>query len=208
MASFRMKDRFIELVTRMGGKGDFNAAFEALAMKYSGAGRYYHTFRHIRQCLDEYSEARDLAVSPNTLEFALWYHDIAYNIKSKNNEAVSARLAFEAAAGFGLPRFVRQGVFDLIMLTKHDAVPEIEDGRIIADIDLSILGRPVKEFDAYEESIRKEYSKVRLNEFKKGRRKILRGFLDRPRIYLTDFFGKKYEAQARANLERSVGRLS
>ena len=203
-----MKDRFIELLRKMGAKGDFDSAFETLAMEYSGARRYYHTLRHVRNCLDEYSEVRDLAVSPNTLEFALWYHDIVYNTKSENNEARSAALAHQAAIDLGLPGFVRRGAFDLIMLTKHNSKPDSEDGKIMVDVDLSILGSPVEEFDVYEEGIRKEYSGVKENVFKRERRKILQGFLERDPLYLTNHFREKYEDQAKANLERSIAKLS
>jgi len=36
---------------------------------------------------------------------------------------------------------------------------------------------------------------------------VLRGFLDRPRIYGTDAFHERYEATARQNLERALAAL-
>jgi predicted metal-dependent HD superfamily phosphohydrolase len=70
-----------------------------------------------------------------------------------------------------------------------------------------VLGKPEKEFDAYEVGIRKEYDWVPLADFCTGRSKILQSFINRPSIYLTEIFRDKYESAARKNLERSIKRL-
>jgi predicted metal-dependent HD superfamily phosphohydrolase len=85
--------------------------------------------------------------------------------------------------------------------------PGTADGRLLVDIDLSIFGRSGARFDAYERAIRREYDHVPERAFAKGRAAILRGFLDRPAIYLTNHFKRRYEPAARENLRRSVERL-
>jgi predicted metal-dependent HD superfamily phosphohydrolase len=72
---------------------------------------------------------------------------------------------------------------------------------------LSIFGRAAARFDAYERAIRREYDHVPEKTFAKGRAAILRGFLNRPTIYLTNHFKRRYEPAARENLRRSVERL-
>jgi predicted metal-dependent HD superfamily phosphohydrolase len=93
------------------------------------------------------------------------------------------------------------------MATKHDAMPDSTDSRLLVDIDLAILGAPVERFDEYERQVRQEYSWVPDALFRRKRREILEAFLARPRIFSTDYFQLKYEAQARTNLERSITAL-
>jgi predicted metal-dependent HD superfamily phosphohydrolase len=93
------------------------------------------------------------------------------------------------------------------MDTRHVVSPASNDGRYVVDIDLSILGEAAERFDAYERAIRLEYAHVPDDAFRPGRATILRQFLDRPRIYGTDFFRDRYEATARANLARSLAAL-
>ena len=40
--------------------------------------------------------------------------------------------------------------------------------------------------------------------FRINRRRFLKSLLARPRIYLSDFFHERYDAQARSNLRRAV----
>jgi predicted metal-dependent HD superfamily phosphohydrolase len=95
----------------------------------------------------------------------------------------------------------------LILVTKHNALPGSNDDKLIADIDLSILGQTPDVFDRYEEEIREEYAFVPDSAFREGRSRILKGFLGRPSLYLTESFRVRYEAAARANLARSLERL-
>lgn len=79
--------------------------------------------------------------------------------------------------------------------------------RTLTDIDLSILGQKPETFDRYEKGIRAEYSWLSDADYSEGRTKILSSFLNRRRIYFTDWFERKYGAQARDNLTRSLGAL-
>ena len=62
-------------------------------------------------------------------------------------------------------------------------------------------------FDEYELQIRREYGWVPDNAFREARSKILRSLLERPSVYATPTMRQRCEAQARANLERSLARL-
>ena len=76
------------------------------------------------------------------------------------------------------------------------------------DVDLWILGADSPRFDEYERQIRQEYAWVPEQTFRQRRAAILREFLARPAIYSTSLFSQRYEAQARANLRRSLDQLS
>jgi predicted metal-dependent HD superfamily phosphohydrolase len=43
--------------------------------------------------------------------------------------------------------------------------------------------------------------------YRSERRKILTGFASRSRLYSTEIFFERYEAQARANITRALARL-
>src|SRR5262245_66185655 len=58
--------------------GSGNAWFEALAERYAEPHRYYHTSRHIAECLAEVDHVRHLARDPVAVELALWFHDAIY----------------------------------------------------------------------------------------------------------------------------------
>jgi predicted metal-dependent HD superfamily phosphohydrolase len=92
----------------------------------------------------------------------------------------------------------------MILATKHAALAEDPDTRLLTDIDLAILGAPPARFADYERQIRQEYSWVPDVFFAAKRTEILRGFLARPRIYGTDFFRDRFEARARENLSGTL----
>ena len=95
----------------------------------------------------------------------------------------------------------------LILATDHRDQPVRDDERHIADIDLSILGQPEAEYDAYASAIRKEYSHVPDFAYRKGRRSVLRGFLEWTTIFSTREFRDRYESQAHENLNRELAAL-
>ena len=61
-------------------------------------------------------------------------------------------------------------------------------------------------FDAYDRGIAEEYrDKVPGFLFRLNRRRFLKGVLAQPRIFFSDFFHARYDAQARENLRRVTG---
>lgn len=194
-----LKERWLELASRL-GIADAQAAFATIESSYSYDKARYHTIHHIEACLDEFSSAKHLAINPDLVEVALWFHDIVYNPRASDNEGQSATILRSV---FDSPEAER-----LILATKHDQLPTDADSQLIVDIDLSILGKPAEEFDIYERQIRTEYAFVSEAEYRKGRAAVLAKFLAREWIYSTDHFRLKIEDQARINLARSITRLS
>lgn len=181
--------------------------FDELIARYSESHRRYHTVRHLDECFARFEEIRALADRPAEVEVALWFHDAIYEKRSSQNEAKSARLASDTVRQAGKPADCAQRVFDLVMATRHAAVPQDNDARVLVDVDLSILGESPERFDEYERQVREEYSWVPGFLYKRERRKILEEFLARPAIFSTAPFRERYENRARANLERSLEQL-
>jgi predicted metal-dependent HD superfamily phosphohydrolase len=59
----------------------------------------------------------------------------------------------------------------------------------------------------FERHVRREYFFVRWPRYVAGRSAVLQGFLDRQRIYGTDWFQSRYELQARSNLSNALKAL-
>jgi predicted metal-dependent HD superfamily phosphohydrolase len=95
----------------------------------------------------------------------------------------------------------------LVMATRHAARPSGLDEELLVDVDLAILGADPERFDEYQVEVRAEYAWVPGPLFRHKRREVLAGFLARPAIYSTPGFRARFEAQARANLDRAIAGL-
>jgi len=202
-----LQKRWNSLWERMGTSGSSDDAYNELISLYGENQRAYHNLTHIVHVLRELDETRSFIESPEQIEVALWYHDAIYNTREKDNEEKSAELAYQRLSKAGMGTQFIDDVTNLILATKHRTSPKKPDEKYLVDIDLSILGKPQREFDEYERDIRDEYSWVPEEQFKQGRNAILQGFLDRDPIYSTNFFRQKYKEQARINLQKSLAQL-
>ncbi len=175
--------------------------------RYAEPQRHYHTVQHLDECFARWPELRSHAAHPAEVELALWYHDAIYDTRRTDNEALSAELARDTALSLGVSAEAARRIADLILFTRHAIEPEGPDAQALVDVDLSILGAAPARFDEYERQVRQEYAWVPEETFCKRRAGILWEFLERSRIYSTRLFRERYEAQARANLARSLKAL-
>jgi predicted metal-dependent HD superfamily phosphohydrolase len=201
-----LRDRWHDLWARLRARDDGGDVFTVLVTRYAEPHRAYHNLTHLRHCLREFDAVRTLPARPDAVETALWFHDAIYDTHARDNEERSAAWAAEELSNAGTDTTVAKAVFDLILATKHNAVPVGLDASFVVDIDLAILGQPPDAFDAYEQQIRQEYAWVDEATFRAARAAILLGFLDRPQIDHTEPFRARYERPARSNLERSIAR--
>lgn len=190
-----------------------------LLAAYGGAGRFYHSRKHLEDVFEKldwgktaFVAAGDLAEVPqgerprlfDTIELALWYHDAVYDPKKKDNEAKSRDLFLADAKRYGLPEDLRTNIAQLIDVTashkKASTLPE----KILCDCDLAILGAPKDQFSEYDVNIRKEYAHVPEATYKTARRHVLGGFLRQKPIFRTKAFQGRFEEQARHNLESAA----
>src|SRR5713101_2486213 len=191
---------------RLGAGSDPRLPHQEITRAYSEPHRHYHTLEHIAHALTLFDGARASVRDADAAELALWLHDFVYDPRAKDNEARSAAYARRLLAEGGIVPAVGEQVTDLIMATCHASPPDAPDARYVVDADLSILGASAAEFDRYERQVRQEYAFVSEPDWRTGRARILRVFLDRPRIFLTPEFAS-LEGPARANLESSIEAL-
>ena len=181
-----------------------DALCDELQRRYAEPQRHYHTMQHLGECLAWFEREKALAEHPGEVALALWFHDAIYDVHAHDNEARSADWAREALLDAGADGDAAGRVHALVMATRHDAVPEGRDAELLIDIDLSILGAERPRFDEYERQVQAEYAFVPDEVRLPRRRAILQRFLDRKAIYATARMHALLEAQARANLQRSI----
>jgi predicted metal-dependent HD superfamily phosphohydrolase len=191
----------------MNAQGEPLPWYERLSAAYAEPHRHYHNQQHIAECLAEFDGVRHLVRQPEAVEAAIWFHDAVYNPRASDNEEQSAALATRCLAEAGVSSALSETVAQLVMATKSHNSGADADTAVMIDVDLSIFGQKEKRFLEYEEQIRKEYRWVPKIIFAPKRAQILEGFLERDRIYTTDFFHAKYDANARRNLRLSIGKL-
>jgi len=191
----------------LGAHGDEKQFWSELWAAYFDERRAYHNWQHICAMLGELENVRHLLADPTAVEAAIWFHDVVYDSHAVDNEHCSADVATRVLERLGLPSTFARLVTELVLATRHDAVPTEPDAQFLVDMDLAILGQPVEEYDRYEAGIRAEYAWVRADVFAKKRAQILQAFLDRPHVYATQAFRDRYEVAARANLNRAIEEL-
>ena len=190
----------------------------ALEAAYATPPRAYHHFGHVQEVLHRFAE---VTVGPGWTQpaevyLAVLYHDAVYEAGRKDNEARSADLARAEIARW-LPDLGVDTlrVAELVKLTARHGQLGLEDfgddgfsldARHFLDCDMAILGAAPDVFNAYDQGIADEYlGKVPGFLFRLNRKKFLKALLARERIYLSDCFHQRYDAQARNNLARAVG---
>ncbi len=191
----------------LNAEGDGSSLRQQLLSAYAEPQRHYHTLQHLSECLSLFARHRHLALDPAAVEMALWFHDAIYDVTASDNELKSAAWAGAELepAGVADSRIAR--IRQLILATRHAALPEGQDPGLLVDIDLAILGAPPARFAEYEAQIRMEYSWVPEALFCQKRAEILAGFLARQPLFGTPELREALELPARSNLADALARL-
>jgi predicted metal-dependent HD superfamily phosphohydrolase len=183
-----------------------------LTRAYAAPDRYYHNMVHVETLLGLMREHLPSLTDPVAVEAAIWFHDAIYDTRRNDNEARSADLAVDRLSGMASPE-QSERIAAMIRATADHALPSpfdegfAADCALFLDMDLAILAGAAKEFAAYEEAVRREYSWVPQPMWIAGRRKVLEKFLARPSIYASPQFRARCEEAARANLGRALEAL-
>ncbi|MBI4918525.1 hypothetical protein HY837_01235 [archaeon] len=218
---------FFELMKKLSDK-DPTPYWKFMIKQYVDSARAYHNLQHIVQGWDEFNEIKKLKIAefkevmepPKILrvKFSWGNHDLIYYtghldkngnpVLVKDNEEKSALYSYQMAKELELSDEFAQESHDEVMVTKHDRAPITLEQKLIADTDLSILGKPEQIFWLYDGGIRQEYYWVPEDLYKSARAGVLQSFLNKPFIYNTEYFKNKYEGQARRNIEKALFNLS
>jgi predicted metal-dependent HD superfamily phosphohydrolase len=183
-------------------------SFEVIREKYSEEGRFYHNLSHIKALLSMFESLKHMIQDGNAIRFVIWFHDVIYNTRRSDNEEKSAELASEMLSKLSVDNGTIEFAKELILATRsHTGLELSEDAKLFLDMDLSILGAPGELYGEYSKAIRKEYSWVPGFMYRRSRKKILKSFSERDRLYFTEEMNKRFEQQARINIEGEIRSL-
>lgn len=172
---------------------------------YMERHRFYHTFVHIAELLDLMSIYSSKIVDVKAITLAIIFHDVIYDPKSLLNEENSVECFQTLFRKNSHMNAVK--VSQYIMETKKHNVLDSsdEDLKYFIDFDMSILGSNQSQYVAYAIKIRKEYIHVPLDVYCQRRSDFLLKFLNETSyIFATEIFRKKYENQARKNIQFEI----
>ncbi|MBO9633396.1 MAG: hypothetical protein J7578_09775 [Chitinophagaceae bacterium] len=175
---------------------------------YGGRKRHYHNADHIQALLALSQEYRHSLKAPLLVDFAIVYHDIVYKVMRKDNEHHSAVIAGKRLLALGMEAYEAGVVMLYIEATRHHQIPaglaHTEDLALFLDFDMSILGAPWDEYEAYTQKVRREYGIYPDLMYKPGRAKFLEASLAAPVIFHSPEFHLRFDAQARNNMEKEL----
>ncbi len=200
-----LQERFYEVLANWNeDRSQGESQWNELRNKYCDSSRHYHDLNHLRELFKYFDRYKENLNHPEEVAYAIFYHDIIYNIWSKNNELNSGELAMDyLLITYAQDRAIER-VFNLIMGTKDHSPKMNTDEKWMVDFDLGILGQSWDKYHSYTKQIREEYGSVPNFMYKRGRKKVLRQFLNKNRIYKTDAFYQLFENNARNNIKREL----
>ncbi len=174
----------------------------------AAADRAYHNLTHIQQVLTSAEAVAGQAVDWTAVQLAIWFHDVVYVPGALDNEAQSAHYARRMLQSWQVDEVLIVSVKRLIMATAlNGTAPDHPDAPLIQDADIATLGWPPNAYRRYAQAIRQEFAHVPEEAYRHGRSQVLTHFLQKPRLYHTDYFFARLETQARANLQQELAEL-
>lgn len=194
------KNEFCSSLVKYSSDELVNSFWNEIERAYKAKNRFYHNFDHLENLFEVLKPFKTEFQNWDVIVFAIAYHDVVYNVLKSDNEEKSAALATERLSKTSLESDQIENCKQLILATKKHELSK-RGINLFTDADLSVLGASSEIYRVYAKNIRKEYSVFPDLIYNPGRRKVLKHFLEMPRIFKTDEFNKLYEKQARVNLE-------
>jgi predicted metal-dependent HD superfamily phosphohydrolase len=183
---------------------------DRLLARHREKHRRYHTVTHVAWVLRHVEELATAEPVDHLDEIvaAAFYHDAVYEPAYPANERASARLARRDLSSLGWTADRTERVATMIEATEHGAQVPTGDAAVLVDADLAVLGADPAGYSTYVAGVRSEYRRVDDDEWRSGRTRVLRAFIDRPAIYATATGRARWEERARANISAELAVLA
>ncbi|KAA1247742.1 hypothetical protein [Aquimarina sp. RZ0] len=203
-----LEEVFFSLISNYSEDSKYIALlWDEIVKNHSKKGKFYHTLDHLEHVYQNLLLVRKDSTDWDMIVFSLFYHDYVYNILKQNNEEKSALKAIDVLSSLHIETKRIELCNQIILATKGHHISENSDVNYFTDADLSILGSSWKVYESYFKNVRKEYKYYPDFAYNKGRIKVLKHFIDMPRIFKTDYFYHKFEHQAKNNLQKEINVL-
>jgi len=192
--------------------------------QYNAPHRFYHAFSHVEEVLTHWCMIDQVGLWAKREETfgALVFHDLFYELSwtPGDSEEISARVARMILSDCGKPLPPDHPAVDvgydpldiayverLIKLTakigRLTPADVTSEEALFLDCDQAILAADEEAYQTHLDDLEQEYVPVKGSSYFKARRLgYIFKMLERPTIFLSDLFRQRFEAQARANLER------
>jgi predicted metal-dependent HD superfamily phosphohydrolase len=178
-----------------------DALFLDLLDRWGEEHRRYHGRTHLLAVLEALDLLTDPADPPRTVLLAAWFHDAVYRGVAGQDEEESARLAEVRLSGTGLPPAEVAEVARLVLLTSdHRPEPGDDDGALLCDADLSVLGGEPEAYARYVAAVREDYAHVGDADFAAGRAAVVRHLLELDPLFHSQRARELWLDAARRNL--------
>jgi len=191
---------------------DMPALLRAVVVeRFATSDLAYHNATHIAHMLDGLERWFAAELPPRDdriLRYAIWLHDLFYDVEAPDNERRSADIGL---ALLRWPEDERRELEACIMATKGHASG---DGlpAMLVDLDLAILSEERERYRRYALAIRDEYRRFPDAAYRAGRIRVLTALTEVPLLArLSRAMGlseKALEDRARANMAWEIERLS
>ncbi|RAX45304.1 DUF4031 domain-containing protein [Arthrobacter sp. AQ5-06] len=179
-----------------------DSLFLDLLDRWSEDHRRYHGCTHLLAVLEALDLLADPADPPRTVLLAAWFHDAVYRGIAGQDEEESARLAEERLADAGLPASEVEEVARLVRLTSdHRPEPGDDDGALLCDADLSVLGGEPEPYARYVAAVREDYAHIGDADFAAGRAAVVRHLLELDPLFHSARARELWLDAARRNLK-------
>lgn len=178
-----------------------DALFLDLLDRWNESHRKYHGCTHLLAVLEALDLLTEPADPPRTVLLAAWFHDAVYRGIAGQDEEESARLAELRLAEAGLPARDIDEVARLVRLTSdHRPAPGDDDGALLCDADLSVLGGEPEPYARYVAAVREDYAHIGDADFAAGRAAVVRQLLALDPLFHTERARALWLDAARQNL--------
>jgi predicted metal-dependent HD superfamily phosphohydrolase len=178
-----------------------DALFLDLLDRWGEEHRRYHGRTHLLAVLEALDLLTEPADPPRTVLLAAWFHDAVYRGVAGQDEEESARLAEVRLSGTGLPPAEVAEVARLVLLTSdHRPEPGDDDGALLCDADLSVLGGEPEAYARYVAAVREDYAHVGDADFAAGRAAVVRHLLELDPLFHSQRARELWLDAARRNL--------
>lgn len=181
--------------------------FDHLVEMYEAPWRSYHNISHIQVCLNYLDACKNHAEFPDSIEFAIWFHDCVYAVSAHDNEAHSRDWFVKQSEGYLVPDLIAT-IGKLIMDTRRNGVPDSADGKLLADIDLTSFGLPWDQYMMDSEAVENELSRRNHTNANLDKTVFLRALSDKQQIYYSSYYLERFEQMAQRNIRKHLALLT